>query len=97
MKVAEVGALCTGICYAHETPRPATATIVSGAAASSSEFQTALARVGDQVITDCGHTGMIVTGNALVSNESMLLARVGDQVTGQFIGMIVASDGTVDA
>tara|TARA_R110000851_G_scaffold212182_2_gene364887 strand:+ start:1415 stop:1720 length:306 start_codon:yes stop_codon:yes gene_type:complete len=40
------------------------------------------ARVGDQVLTDCGHSDQIVTGNATVKTNEQFTARMGDMTSG---------------
>lgn len=57
-----------------------------------------LARAGDTVLADCGHTGTIITAKETLSSTgeaNMLVARIDDQFAGVYTGKIITSSGDV--
>jgi uncharacterized Zn-binding protein involved in type VI secretion len=93
---ARFGDRCLGVCShpSHSSPITVGATIVTG---SFKKFVNGLpaARVGDSVISDCGHDGVIVTGSFTVITDGMPTARFTDSVAGFFNGTII--DGSFDS
>jgi hypothetical protein len=93
-QVARIGDTCQGLCYAHKTPLSVTATIQDGSSDSLAD-SIGIARVGDTVLTTCGHTGTIATGSSTFLVNGIQVARVGDTTTGQFIGTIISGSEDV--
>lgn len=57
-----------------------------------------VARAGDTVLADCGHTGIIITAKETVSSTAeanLLVARIDDQFEGVYTGKIITSSGDV--
>lgn len=55
-----------------------------------------LARAGDTVLADCGHTGIIITAKETVSSTgeaNLLVARIDDQFQGVYSGVIITASG----
>ena len=78
--IARLGDRTHGVCY-HPSHIPLTTggTIITGSPdVITNEKSTA--RVGDLVLTDCGHIGMIITGSPTEIANNRLVARVGDAV-----------------
>ena len=55
------------------------------------------ARIGDIVITDCGHIDQIITGSASVISASIGNARVGDKIGGRGIYNAVIIIGSTNS
>ena len=94
--VARLGDRTFGVCTAHSSPISIGGTIVT---ASGNTFVNNLpsARLGDQVLTDCGHTGLIVTASPNVDNNTHGgVARLGDMIgAGPYTAKIVTASGDV--
>ena len=78
--IARLGDRTHGVCY-HPSHIPLTigGTIITGSPdVITNEKSTA--RVGDLVLTDCGHIGMIITGSPTEIANERLVARIGDAV-----------------
>jgi len=86
--------LWTGICYQHSPPI-ATSGIIIGCSANVLVNGLGQARIGDQVISFCGHTGIIITGSSTVLTNAIPNARVGDTVAGGVIGTIIQGSENV--
>lgn len=88
--IARLGDRTMGTCSCHETPITVAGTIIS---ASSDVIVNArgVARVGDTVQADCGHTATIITGkpNHLVNGRQV--ARLGDEFDGCYSGVIITA------
>jgi uncharacterized Zn-binding protein involved in type VI secretion len=86
--LARVGDLATGTCTGHEHPITVAGTIMTG---SSSIFAGGLcaAKVGDIVISSCGHTGVIVSGAQNVLVNGIQAATKGSYFVGTYTGYIV--------
>lgn len=50
-----------------------------------------IARIGDKVLSDCGHEGIIVTGMANATVNGRDHARLGDRFEGDYIGIIITA------
>ena len=91
--IARLGDRTHGVCY-HPSHIPLTigGTIITGSPdVITNEKSTA--RVGDLVLTDCGHIGMIITGSPKVDANDNLVARLEDKVAGKapYIATIVTA------
>jgi uncharacterized Zn-binding protein involved in type VI secretion len=81
--VAKVGDRTIGTCYhpSHLAPITVGGTIITGCQniVTNNELT---ARIGDLVLTDCGHLGEIVTGSEKViqCSDKKPVARLGDKV-----------------
>jgi uncharacterized Zn-binding protein involved in type VI secretion len=75
--------------------------IVQGGSITHADNNNLVARVGDRVLTTCGHYGVIVTGSDTVTVENSRVARVGDSVSNvngtDFVGTIVGGSSTITA
>jgi uncharacterized Zn-binding protein involved in type VI secretion len=92
--VCRIGDIGTGICTCHPTPISTSGVIVTGASISSVEGQN-IARIGDIVLSSCGHTGIIMVGSNDSICEGSPIARVGDNFSGCFTGILVSGASTV--
>jgi uncharacterized Zn-binding protein involved in type VI secretion len=88
--VARVGDRTFGTCFSHPVPIPIGGTIVSGAPTVIAEGL-GVARLGDTVITDCGHNGTIITGSPTVISAGAGSARLGDSVVGAYVATIISA------
>ena len=89
--IARLGDRTHGVCY-HPSHIPLTigGTIITGSPdVITNEKSTA--RVGDLVLTDCGHIGMIITGSPTEIANERLVAGIGDAVANKapYIATIV--------
>lgn len=93
--LARVGDRAEGTCTAHITPISTGATIIQGSSTATADGK-GIARVGDQVKTDCGHISKIIAGSPNITADGKPVARLGDAVgDGPFTGTIVSGAGTV--
>jgi uncharacterized Zn-binding protein involved in type VI secretion len=93
--IARMGDACIGICTAHKKPLPVNGVIVSGSPTVNIGGVGA-ARIGDTVISSCGHTGLIVSSSPTISGGAMPLARMGDSFQGVYSGTIISGAPTVN-
>jgi uncharacterized Zn-binding protein involved in type VI secretion len=78
--VARLGDKTFGTCTAHVVPISIGGTIITGSA-DTLVNGLPIARLGDQVLTDCGHTSVIVTADSSTPvNSKPGTARLGDSV-----------------
>lgn len=90
--VAKMGTMTIGICLLDRNtvmgtifPNPSSV-FINGLPA---------ARMGDLVITSCGHVGTIASGSSTVMAGSLPLSRMGDAITGNYIGTIIDGSANV--
>ena len=93
-KVARLGDIAIGVCYAHETPIMVTGIIASGSPTVETNRRRT-ARIGDIVLFNCGHVGIIVSGSPIVLTNNQRVARIGDIVIGTMNAFIVAGSENV--
>ena len=92
--IARVGDVWTGICKCHESPIKVSGTIVSG---SGTNFADGIpvARIGDVVISSCGHSATIIAGSPTSTADGIPIARIGDPVaSGCISGIIISGSAT---
>jgi len=93
--LARAGDRTYGTCFhpSHSSPNPTGGTIISGAPSVTSS-NISDARIGDLVVTDCGHLDVIISGSPTVTADNIGTARVGDQVgaRGIYIATIISGD-----
>ncbi len=92
---ARIGDIWSGICCCHP-PLPCismTGFIITGSPNDVSG-NSPQGRLTDTTIGACGHPGIIVTASPNALANSLGKARVGDQVTGCNIGVIVTGNPT---
>lgn len=79
-----------GTCYHpdHDHPVPMTGTIITGSPVKSITGLGA-GQVGDIVMGNCGHIGILVTGSPRVTASGKGQCTVGSNFTGDFVGVIV--------
>jgi len=92
--IARIGDRTFGTCSAHKSPIPIGGTIVSGS--STTVDGPPIARIGDSVATDCGHSGTIVSG-AGTTVDGPPVARLGDSVAGVYNASIISGSSTSTA
>ncbi len=92
---ARIGDIWTGICCCHVLPPciPMTGFVITGSPNAQSG-NSPQARLTDMTIGACGHPGIIVTASVNALANSLGKARVGDQITGCNIGVIVTGNPT---
>lgn len=84
--IARIGDRCNGNCSIHG---PQSGRIITG---SEKNFYNDIpvARIGDKVLADCGHSGIIITGSEKNFSEGLNVARIGDRYSGIFSGVIIS-------
>ena len=83
-----------GTCYCHDSPISVGGKIIS---ASETRFVNGkgVARLGDTVQADCGHTGKIISAKETEFVDDRGVARLGDNFNGCYVGKIIsASENT---
>ena len=88
-----------GVCHhpSHFNPKPVGGTILTSSETVSANGKK-VARLGDKVITDCGHEGIIVTSSASAAstkNVGQQIARQNDRVDGVYKAIILTVSPTV--
>jgi uncharacterized Zn-binding protein involved in type VI secretion len=95
MRIARLGDTAVGTCFCHETPISTKGRIISASIDTKSNGF-GVARLGDQVFTDCGHYGTIITASVKNFVNGIGVARIGDTTTGCFVGTIITGSPDVD-
>lgn len=91
--IARVGDIATGICRAHKYPIPVTGIIANGSPSVTVDGLP-LARVGDVVTFDCGHTGVIISGLNTGQVDGKVIAHIGSLVVGPMQAVIIKGSPT---
>lgn len=97
MQVARLNDRTQGTCSAHETPLSTGGKITS---ASPDVFSNGIqvARLGDTVTADCGHTSVIITASPDVFANDKQVARLNDSVgNGPYSATIISASPDVFA
>lgn len=77
--IARVGDTASGTCSSHKTVQSVTGTITTGYAHGTCD-DLSIARIGDTVTFNCGHTGIITTGADYSEADGIKIAVLGSQV-----------------
>lgn len=93
MGVARLGDVTFGKCYKHGAPLEITGRIISASPNTYCD-NLGIARLGDTVISDCGHTGTIVSASQVTNCNNLGVARLGDNVHGDYIATIISASTT---
>ena len=88
--IARLGDRTIGICKCHKKPIIVGGTIVSASGDSFTDNR-GIARLGDMVRADCGHTGIIISASILTWVDLRGVARMGDKTTGCYTANIITS------
>lgn len=92
--IARLGDRTKGVCKGHKDP-----IVIGGTIVSSSDDTIAngsgIARIGDTVKADCGHTGTIISGKPDDIANGRSKARIGDSFTGVYSGNIISGSPNV--
>lgn len=94
MKAVRIGDIIVATCYCHKSPITVTGQIVAGSPITSSDGLPQ-ARVGDLVVSSCGHTGVIVSGSSINFIDEISAARFGDSVKSSCLDGIIISGSNV--
>jgi uncharacterized Zn-binding protein involved in type VI secretion len=91
--LARLGDRTTGVCTAHKNPITTGGTIVS-ASGDVTANNLGIARLGDIVQADCGHSATIISSSSSVTVNNIPAARLGDMVGGgPYTGTIISASG----
>lgn len=100
--LARIGDRTLGTCSHpdHEDPIIVGGTIITGSPNMEADGKRAVARLDDQVRTDCGHSDFIITTSATIVNDSGLVkkvARLGDRVgrNGIYVADIITASSKI--
>lgn len=88
--IARIGDRTTGTCYCHPVPISVGGTIITGSDDTIVD-NLPVARLGDIVKADCGHTGTIITASDTVVCNSRGVARLGDKTSGCYESTIITA------
>jgi len=94
--IARIGDRTHGTCYSHSHKKPISVggTIISGDGSTVYADKLNVARIGDPVRADCGHTAIIITGSPKTYSNQISVARLGDMVHGVYVATIISASGT---
>lgn len=87
--IARVGDTAAGTCSSHKNPQSVTGIITTGYADGTCDDKS-IARVGDTVTFNCGHTGIITSGAQYSTAGDISIAVLGSTV-GPGTGNITAT------
>ena len=89
--VARIGDKLDGTCYhpSHKSPIHTGGTVISGSDKTTCEGLP-VARLGDKVISNCGHSGTIVTASSTGTDTGIGIAAVGDKTSGYYVATIIS-------
>lgn len=89
--VAINGSYCVGTCKhpSHTSPIPMTGYVLCSRP-NFTVYGDFLAQVGDTVIGQCGHSGIIMDGSPTITYQSVQFARVGSSFVGDFSGTVIS-------
>jgi uncharacterized Zn-binding protein involved in type VI secretion len=88
--VARLGDYTIGVCKCHKTPIITGGRIIT----ASSDVITnnrGTARLGDTVLANCGHTGLICTASDKTITNNRGTARLGDNTSGCYNATIITA------
>lgn len=88
-KISRIGDRTQGICYAHNPPLSIGGAIITGSPTVKSEGWN-VARLGDIIVSDCGHTSTIVTASSNAKANGSGVARIGDKGEGTYKCTIIS-------
>lgn len=97
--VARLNDLTDGICYdpSHLVPLPIGGRIIT-ASGNTTDNNRPVARLGDTVLADCGHTSIIITAAPTVTTNSRGTARINDLVgSGPYDARIITASPNTNA
>ena len=97
--VARLGDLTYGVCNhpVHIVPLPIGGKIIT-ASGSVLANNRPVARLGDTVLADCGHSSVIITAAMSVATNIRGTARLGDQIGGgPYSAIVITASGSVTA
>jgi uncharacterized Zn-binding protein involved in type VI secretion len=94
-QIARQGDIGVGTCKCHKNPISMSGIVM---ATTSIVFCDGIpvARQGDIVLGNCGHTGIIVSSSGVTTAQGKAIARVGDTFVGCFTGVIVSGSPKTD-
>lgn len=81
--IARIGDKTLGTCYAHRTPITVNGTIITGSPTVKSQGFN-VARLGDAILSDCGHKSKIVTASSNSRANGLGIAKIGDKGDGVY-------------
>ena len=88
--IARLGDSTFGTCYAHNTPIIVGGSIISGSQHSLCNGRP-VARLGDTVLADCGHTAIIISASTNTDCNNRGVARLGDSTAGSYVATIISA------
>lgn len=91
--VARLGDRTRGICKAHSSPKDVEGTIITASIDTMCDHF-GVARNGDIILSDCGHTATIVTSSIMTIDNNLGVARIGDIGIGDYECTIVTASTT---
>ena len=92
-RIARLTDVFNGTCICHSPPIPMIGEIITCSPDAKSEGL-GIARIGDTVRGNCGHTGTIITGSTSNKTNGKFKALLGSQVTGCLQGTIISGAST---
>jgi uncharacterized Zn-binding protein involved in type VI secretion len=93
--VARLGDKCVGTCKVHG---PNIIGTIITASSSVNVNNRQVARLGDTVLANCGHTAIILTAAPATFANNLLVARLGDNVgASPYEGIIITASPDVNA
>lgn len=87
---ARLGDRTIGTCSCHKNPITVGGTIVT-ASTDTVANNMGVARLGDTVLADCGHTGIIVSASEVTITNNRGTARLGDVTDGCYVATIITA------
>jgi len=93
--LARIGSRTFGTCShpSHRRPIQVGGTLITGAPTVTTG-NLPDARIGDSVVTDCGHVDLVISGSTTVTSNILSTARIGDSTgaLGIYVAIIITGD-----
>jgi len=85
---ARIGDIGIGTCCCHKHCRSTMGQLITGSP-NVRAAKSPTSRLGDIMLSSCGHIGIMVTASAKVRANKIPTCRLGDSFTGCFNGVVV--------
>jgi len=89
-----IGDIGCGVCFCHDSPIGTCGILIPSQNTVFFDNRNAI-RLGDILITFCGHVSVVVTSSSLTITEYINQTRLTDVVVGCMVGTVVTSSTTV--
>jgi len=94
LPVAIISSVGVGVCSCHKSPQSTSGTVIQGSGTVLANGM-GVARIGDMIVANCGHTGTLIQGSGTVTAEGIGVSALTSMFVGCFTGNIISGANTV--